>query len=198
MNTFWLKMAAGAVAIIVLIVVIGSLVPSGEKASDEPGFGDMVKRDRDKFLTKPEPAETPENDRQPSEGNANEMDQKPDDTTRPREPRAEQTREELTLYFKPLPEIEKVQAERLLNAAVPGRSMTRLPMNPGQAMVIPNCRRIIKNWPESWYAYRAKQILADLPEHVKRRNNVTEQEIDTSMYKEQRPGTQPYVVEQIK
>jgi len=198
MNTFWLKIAAGAVAIIVLIVVIGSLLPSGEKPADQPDFGDMVERDREKFLTKPKKVESREDEVKSGKDGKNEMGDQTNEVPGKRVLRTQETPREVTLYFKPLPEIEEIQAEKLLNAAVPGRSMTRLPMNPGQALVVPNCRQIIQRWPDSFYAYQAKQVLADLPERVKRRANITEQEIDVSMYKEQRPGTQPYVVKQIE
>lgn len=198
MNTFWLKVAAGALAIIVLILAIGILVPSGQKPADEPGFGDMVERDREKFLNKPEKVQTPEKQTRPAEDTARDTGEvnQPGETAGQKDSQANETAGEVTLYFKPLPEIEKVQAERLLNAAVPGRSMTRLPMNPGQSLVVKNCLRIIEKWPDSSYAYQAKLILADLPEQVRTRANITEKQIDTSMYKKQRPGTEPFVVQQ--
>ena len=78
--------------------------------------------------------------------------------------------------------------------AVPGRSIGRLPMT-GFSLMVPNCRQIIKRWPDSWYAYRAKQMLGDLPERYKMRYKVTEEETDLSMYYKQRPGTEPFNME---
>jgi len=69
-----------------------------------------------------------------------------------------------------------------------------LPMT-GFSLMVPNCRQIIKRWPDSWYAYRAKQMLGDLPERYKMRYKVTEEETDLSMYYKQRPGTEPFNME---
>ena len=82
----------------------------------------------------------------------------------------------------------------MLNVAVPGRSIGRLPMT-GYNLMVPNCREIIKRWPDSWYAYRAKQMLGDLPERYQTQYNITEKEKDLSMYYKQRPGTEPYTME---
>ena len=82
----------------------------------------------------------------------------------------------------------------MLNVAVPGRSIGRLPMT-GFTLMVPNCREIIQKWPDSWYAYRAKQMLGDLPERYKIRYKVTKEETDLSMYYKQRPGTEPFTME---
>jgi hypothetical protein len=78
--------------------------------------------------------------------------------------------------------------------AVPGRSIGRLPMT-GYNLMVPNCREIIKRWPDSWYAYRAKQMLGDLPQRYQMRYGVTKEEMDLSMYYKQRPGTEPFTME---
>jgi hypothetical protein len=98
------------------------------------------------------------------------------------------------LYFKPLDEIDNIEAERLLSVAVPGRSIGRLPMT-GSKLMVDNCRQIIRRWPDSFFAYRAKQLLADLPERDQRRYNVTKEELDVSRFAKSRPGTQPFKVE---
>ena len=98
------------------------------------------------------------------------------------------------LYFKPLSEIEQIEAERLLGVAVPGRSIGRLPMT-GFNLMVPNCRQIIEKWPESQYAYQARRLLADLQPRYQTRYNVTKEEINISMFYKQRPGTQPFTME---
>ena len=55
-----------------------------------------------------------------------------------------------------------VEAERLLNMAVPGRSIGRLPMT-GFKLMVDSCRTIISRWPDSRFANNAKLLLADLP-----------------------------------
>ena len=99
------------------------------------------------------------------------------------------------LYFKPLSEIETIEAERLLNVAVPGRSIGRLP-GTGYKLMVDNCREIIRRWPDSFYAFRAKQLLADMPERYQKRYNVTKKELDMSRFTKSRPGTQPVKVEE--
>jgi hypothetical protein len=99
------------------------------------------------------------------------------------------------LYFKELGEIEKIEAERLLNVAVPGRSIGRLPTT-GYKLMVDSCRTMISRWPDSFYAYRAKQMLADLPERYQQRYQVTEKEKDVSMFFKQRSGTKPFTIKE--
>jgi hypothetical protein len=96
-----------------------------------------------------------------------------------------------------LSEIDKIEAERFLNVAVPGRSIGRLPVT-GFRLMVDNCRRIIERWPDSWYAYRAKQMLADMPPRFRPRYHITEEELDLSRFAEPRAGTKPLVVETVK
>jgi len=190
MNTFWLKIAGIVVAIVVVVILIGVFSSNDESAqpsepSQEPKakpktFYDQAEQDKKKFLAKPKPA--------PDEAN-NKSATKP---TQPTEDQAKQPRK-ITLYFKELGEIDNIEAERLLNVAVPGRSIGRLPMT-GFSLMLQNCRRIIRKWPDSWYAFRAKQMLADMPPRYQTRYNVTKEEIDLSMYTKPRPGTKPFIV----
>ena len=194
MNTFWLKIAAGAVGIVVIIVLIGTFTSNGSKESKPPQaektFYDQVEEDKEKYLTEPKPQETQEQipaTQQPAENNTEAAPAQPTQT--PVEPP-----KPVTLYFKKLPEIDDIEAQRLLNVAVPGRSIGRLPMT-GYNLMVPNCREIIKRWPDSWYAYRAKQMFNDLPPRYQTQYNITQQEKDLSMYYKQRPGTEPFNME---
>ncbi len=189
MNTFWLKMAALAVLVIVGIVIIGMIASKSDPEPKQPetGFYGQVEKDKEKFLAEPrqQDANTTEPVAQPNRGPA------PQPVVRPVQPAKEPT----TLYFKELPEIDRIEAERLLNVAVPGRSIGRLPMT-GFKLMVDNCRVIIKRWPESWYAYRAQQLIIDMPERYHFRYKVTEQEKDLSRFAVQRPGTKPFVMEE--
>jgi hypothetical protein len=62
--------------------------------------------------------------------------------------------------------------------------------------MVQTCRQIISKWPDSWYAYRAKQMLIDMPERFRGRYNITQEELDISAFTKQRPGTEPYKVEE--
>ncbi|MHC4060295.1 MAG: hypothetical protein ACYSR6_01615 [Planctomycetota bacterium] len=191
MSTFWLKAAGVVVVVVGSIIVVLALLPSGNEPTPEPQpgqktFYDVTQEDREKFLTEPKPA--------------NSVDQKPPTPTyEPNEstgvaqhtPKPPET---VTLYFSELSEIEKIEAERLLQVAVPGRSIGRLPTT-GFNLMVQTCRQIIQRWPDSWYAYRAKQMLADMPERFRPRYRITEEELDLSRFAEPRPGTKPFVVE---
>lgn len=174
MNTSWLKITALILVIIAAIVLIKGL-PFSEKSEkaaetvDKPEtkqrtFYDQVEEDKKNFSAEPQPIE---------------------------QQTAQPSTEKITLYFRPLSEIDKIEAERLLSVAVPGRSIGRLPMA-GFKLMVDTCRQIISKWPDSWYAYRAKQMLADMPERFRPRYNITQQELDISEFSKQRPGTEPF------
>lgn len=183
MNTFWWKIGGLAVVIAVSVVLIRVFLPSeksepaAQPQAKDKTFYDMVERDKEKFLTEPEPAE--------------------ETTAQQKQTPVKQTPAKPTkLYFKPLSEMEEIEAERLLNVAVPGRSIGRLPMASGAGfrLMVDNCRTIIRKWPDSWYAYRAKQMLIDMPQRFRQQFKITKEELDISVFTKQRPGTEPFDV----
>jgi hypothetical protein len=206
MNTFWLKIAALAVVVVTVLVLIGVFTSSERSHPAEPQarpktFYDQVEKDREKFLVEPrsleeiaeEPAQEPAE--QPVKQQVQEQNQPPVIQTPPQpvqptvaKPPAQPTQ----LYFRPLSEIDKIEAERLLNVAVPGRSIGRLPIATDYQLMVEPCRQIISKWPDSRYAYRAKQLLADMPERFRGRYRITPQELDVSEFTKQRPGTEPF------
>jgi hypothetical protein len=198
MNTFWLKVA-GLVVLAVVGIVLVSVLTSGT-ADTEPEkpaktFYDQAEEDKERFLAEPQALDAlgPPAGAKPEQTKAE--TQSLESTPKGSEP-AEPSKPTV-LYFKPLSEIDTIEAERLLGVAVPGRSIGRLPMT-GYNLMVENCRQIIRRWPESWYAFRAKQLLADLPERYQTRYRITKQELDVSRYAESRPGTQPFKVEQSR
>jgi len=197
MNTFWLKVAAIAVGIVVVIVLVGVFTSSPQESAAPPPppsktIYDVAREDREKYLKEPEPAESTQPQTQEGESeNAEGASARSGDSGRPQPTQPKK----VTLYFAKLSEIEDIEAERLLHVAVPGRSIGRLPMT-GYNLMIENCRQIIQRWPDSWYAYRAKQMLADIPQRYHSRYHITEEELDMSMYAQPRPGTVPFVVEE--
>ncbi len=186
MNTFWLKIAGLAIAIVVIIVLISTFTSSSTQEPQQPRktFYDVAEQDRQKFLAKPQP---------PAEGkteteriaSARELSKPPEEAG------------PVTLYFRELSEIERIEAEKLLNTAVPGRSIGRLPMT-GFKLMVDCCRQIIQRWPDSWYAYRAKQMLADMPPRFRKRYRITEEELDLSRFAEPRPGTKPFIIKESR
>jgi hypothetical protein len=193
MNTFWLKIAALAIVVMVVIVLIGVFSPSGksrpaaEPQAKEKTFYDMVEKDKEKFLAEPQAVE-----KQVREQNQPADNQIPPEPVRPpavQSPAKPTQPVAQPLYFKLLSETDKIEAERLLNVAVPGRSIGRLPMT-GFKLMVDCCRQIISKWPDSWYAYRAKQLLIDMPERFRERYKITKEELDISEFTKQRPGTE--------
>jgi hypothetical protein len=136
-------------------------------------FSEQVERDKERFLTPPQPVNEPA-------------------AAQPAAPAATKSK---TIYVKELDEIEDVEAERLLNVAVPGLSIGRLPMS-GYSLMVSTCRQITQRWPDSHYAYTAKRMLAQLPEQSKQNYGITSQEVDTSIFEKARTGTQPYTVKE--
>lgn len=199
MNTFWLKIAGIAVVAVVLIILVGTFTGGEDNQPKEPpeeekGIYDMAERDKNKFLTEPEPVEPDSQDppSQPDTTVANQTDSPPAQPPKP----VQEPPKPVTLYFKPLNEIDEVEASRYLNAATPARSTARFRI--GVKNMVDNCRRIIKRWPDSWYAYKAKLMLDDIPERYHEQYKITEQERDVSMFTKPRPGTQPFTDEGSK
>ena len=190
MDTFWLKIVGFAVLVVGVIVLIGFLTSGTNEP--EKTFYDQVEEDKQRFLAEPQPLEVQEKTQVPEQNQGAESKEVAESVP-PAQKQVEEPKPTV-LYFKPLSEIEQIEAERLLSVAVPGRSIGRLPMT-GFNLMVPNCRQIIKRWPESQYAYQAKRLLADLPPRYQTRYNVTKEEIDISMFYKQRPGTQPFTME---
>jgi len=215
MNTIWLKIA-GVAVVLVIALVVGSKYMSGDdpsgpsqstssEAEQPKTVYDMAERDK-QFGEAPKPAEPTEAQPQPDQATAQ--------ATQPAEPAPKQPApaptpapsgivlpsnltQTTTLYFKPLGEIADLEAQRILPMATAGRSIGRLPMTHFKLMV-DGCRQILEKWPESKYAFRAKQMLEEMPERFWRNYKVTEEELDISMFLKQRPGTQPFTVEPIR
>ncbi len=197
MNTIWLKIAGAAVGIVVIVVLASNFLSEEVEKATEPdkGFSDQVQEDREKFLAPAEKVvdEAPSVEPAPP-ADANERVNPAEPVEQPTiEPTQQEPAQPKTLYFKPLGEIDKIEAERLLNAAVPGRSIGRLSVGFKQMTVDP-CRNIIRRWPDTYYAYQARRILGDLPPRFQTRYDITEEETDVSKFSEQRPGTQPFTL----
>jgi len=189
MNTFWLKIAGVAVLVVGVIFLISVFSPETDSAPEEPQktIYDQAEEDKQRFLTEPKEVDSAVQDQTTESKTVAERTQP---TVEPRKPQ-----EPVRLYFKELDEIDKIEAERLLSVAVPSRSIGRLPMT-GFKLMVDTSREIIRRWPDSWYAYRAKQMLADMPERYQQRYRVTEQEKDLSMFTIPRAGTKPFTIKE--
>lgn len=193
MNTFWLKMAGLGAVIVGLIILVNVFWQPEEKPEQPPKtFYDQAKEDRQRFLSEPEAVDSRE-EKPVSETTPQVSKQSQAAQNKTVAERVQPAKEPVELYFKELSEIDEIEAERLLNVAVPGRSIGRLPMT-GFKLMVDTCRQIIQRWPDSWYAYRAKQLLADMPPRFQKRYRVTEEEVSLSRFAKPRPGTKPFII----
>jgi len=193
MNTFWLKTAVLAIAVVAGIIVIGSFTGGDSEPKElEKTFYDKAEEDKQRFLAEPQALHAKEIGPVAEQGPAAVDSQAV--VPVPPTPRPIEPPEPTILYCRGLSEIDKIEAERLLNAAAPARSLGRLQI--GFNLMMQNCRQILRRWPDSWYAYRAKQMIADMPERFRERYKVTQKELDLSTFAEPRPGTRPFTVEE--
>jgi hypothetical protein len=192
MDTFWLKIVGFAILVVGVIVLIGFLT-SGTK-EPEKTFYDQVEEDKQKFLAEPQPLEVQEKTQVPEQNQRTESEEVAESVP-PAQKQVEEPKPTV-LYFKPLSEIEQIEAQRLLNAAVPARSLGRLQI--GFNLMMQNCRQILQRWPDSSYAYRAKKMIVDMPERFRDRYKVTKEELDLSTFAKPRPGTKPFTMEESR
>ena len=164
MNTFWLKVAAGVVAIVVIIIIVGAYLPKGEKKPEpQKTVYDVWEKDDQRLRADAQFKQPPTSPNQPTV-----PQQAPQLPTGVEPPRPQ---------FKELTEEEKIEAERLYEMAITERKMSRLPVMTPKKMV-DYCREIIRRWPDSEYAFKAKRLLADIPERYQQMYNITKEEID--------------------
>ncbi len=210
MNTIWLKIAAVAVVLVVALIVGSNFMsddsaPAPTEADPPETFYDKAERDK-QFMEEPKPAEPePQAQTQPPVEQPEQAAPSQPVQEAPPQPALQASRIVLpsnitkatTMYFKPMGEIEDFEAQRLLSTATTGRSIGRLPVTHFKLMV-QGCRQILQKWPDSWYAFRAKQMLEEMPERFRPNYKVTEQELDISKFLKQRRGTQPHTVEPLR
>ncbi|MBP7050791.1 MAG: hypothetical protein KBE65_07240 [Phycisphaerae bacterium] len=213
MGSIWVKIAGAVVVLVLVIVILGRLggdEPASGLAQKDKTFYDMAERDK-QFGEEPKAVQQP-----PAEAAQQPVAQEPAPTESPAQPPAQQPAQAeqqpvaqvpgvvlpssitkpTTLHFKPLDETEQVSAEQTLPWAVASRSIGRLPMMQYGPMV-KACRDILQRWPESWYAFRAKQMLEEVAERHAQ-YNITQQELDISRFLKPRQGTEPREVQPVQ
>jgi len=185
MNTIWLKMAAVAVAIVVVLILGSRFLADKPESGPSPAARqttdgaktvyDSFERDDQEFGVDGQSAE---------EQAAEETTPPTAQTTEPQESAsAEQApaAQASEPTFEKLSIEEEVQAQKLHSMALEERKRSRLPMMTPKLMV-DYCREIIQKWPSSEYAFQAKRMLADIPDRYKKMYNVTDQETDVSSF----------------
>ena len=166
-NTFWLKIAGLAVALIIGIIILASISSGPKSATETDGAPepkpktvyDVWERDDERLRAAPQPTE------QPKTTSSAPLPAEP----RPVEPSQPK--------FKKLSTEDEIEAKRLWEWALNQRKMGRLPVM-GYGQMVKACREIIRRWPQSEYAFKAKRALADLPEQYHKMYNITKEETD--------------------
>jgi len=173
MNTFWLKIAVLAVAVVGVIVLVGVFTSGTDSGPKEPQktVYDQWEQDDKKLTAEPQLREPtgPAPPVSPPEPN---LPVPPPNQAAPAE------KVELPQpQFKELSMEEDIEAQKLWIWAENQRKMGRLP-GMGYGQMVKACRDIIQRWPQSKYAFLAKRALADLPERYQQMYNITKEETD--------------------
>jgi hypothetical protein len=198
MNTSWLKIASAAIGILIIIVLVTMYMPGGNNESAkqpaEPNgpttFYDQAKKDRENFSV---PEQTDTGNAASGSQNPNEIGIQTPALIEVQQVPAKPASKEITIYVKQPTDMEKIEAEKEINIAVPMFSIGRLP-GPSYKTAIDAIRRILNRWPDSIYAYQAKRMLAKVPERDRNQYNVTPEEMNISMFSKPRAGTVPFPV----
>lgn len=177
MNTLWLKLAGIAVAVLIGVVLVAHLTGSDEAPAPEPAQPGPANKtvydtwaDDDKRLNAPVASPN-----QPQAGPPAAERAVP--ATQPEAPVPAQP----SPTFKPLEEEQRIRADQLWQMVLAQRKMGRLPvLSYGQ--MVQYCRQILREFPGSEVAYRAKLALADIPDAARRQHNVTQEELDLSEF----------------
>jgi hypothetical protein len=156
MNTVWLKIVALVVVIVAVIIVVNKIANHKPKPEEPVKTISDTWRNDEKRL-RAEPNMTPVVESNLSTG--------------------QQAIAPQPLKFKEMTEDEKAGADQLYELAIAQRKMGRLPGVSYGAMV-QYCREIIERYPGTEYAYKAKRMLADIPEREREKFHITNDEIN--------------------
>jgi len=212
-DSIWVKIAGAAVVVVVVIVVLGRF--TGDKPEPAPvekdkTFYDMADRDK-QFNEEPKPVEKPpaETAQQPAADPQAQPEQPAQETASPAQPAVAQVpgvvlpssiTQPTTLYFKPLSEEDDIAAQQILPYATAGRSIGRLPIMQ-YGLMMKAIEQIEQRWPDSWYCFRAKQMMEEITQYSDRyamMYKITPQRLDISKFLKPRRGTEPREVQPIR
>ena len=184
MSGVWIKIAIFAILVVGVIVGISVLSPGEKPGPQGPqNYAEQVAEDRAKFEIDYENQSLPE--QQPAKPAPQEPAEQPQTPPAAAQPPAVQQPAPKPVKFVELEDIEdQVSAERLYQQALTQRSMGRLPGVGKYRRMVQFCRQIIKQYPGTVYAYRAKQMMADIPHSYQEDLGVTAEELDLSEFTE--------------
>lgn len=174
MNTFWLKIALVVAVIIGVVILVNAFMEQVEEDTQvEKTFNDVIEEDDKRLRAEPEPVEPPKQE-EPVVAEEAKVVEKPAEPVEKVEPAKP--------VFKELAEHERIDAEKHLEWAIQNRKIGRLP-GPAYKPMVDSCRYLIQKYPDSVYAFKAKRMLADIPERFRSRYKITDEEIDLGDFK---------------
>jgi type IV secretory pathway VirB10-like protein len=176
----WFKIAIVIAVVVVLIVLVGKFLPSGPKSPPQPEktFYDVAKEDDKRLRAEPNIKDVTASKPPVASGVERPA------PVQPAQRNETQPVAEAKLKFKELSEDEQVGAEELFEMAITSRKMGRLPMITYGQMVN-YCRQIIQRFPGSEFDFKARRMLADIPEQYRSQYKITAEEIDLSKWPRQ-------------
>jgi type IV secretory pathway VirB10-like protein len=168
----WFKIAIVIAVVVVLIVLVGKFLPSGQKSPPQPEktYYDVIREDDKRLRAEPNIKDA--------------IASKPPAPVQPAQQNEAQPVAEVKLKFNELSQEEQVDAERLFEMALTSRKMGRLPVITYGQMV-DYCRQIIQRFPGSEFDFKARRMLADIPEQYRSQYKITPEEIDLSKWPRQ-------------
>ncbi len=164
MNTFWLKIAALVIIIIIGVVLLANFLSSGiEEATDFERVEKLVEAQEAKFQA--ELAEAELKAKQAKQAKAKRADVK-QPTVQPKPDEIEQLQQNL-------------QAQKLYQWAETEFRIARKPLM-SYKRCVDFCRQIIQRWPDSPEAAKARVLLRRIPERYRKQYNITDEEMGIS------------------
>ena len=152
-----------------LIILVNKFLSSESEPKPKPKtFYQVIAEDDKRLRAEPEFVELPKTEQQSP----------PVDRQKPV---AKQAVEPPKPKLRELSEIEKVEAERLFEFALQQRKIGRLP-GTGFKPMVDVCREIIRKFPGSEFDYKARRMLADIPQRYRKTYKITEEEIDLTRF----------------
>ncbi len=163
MNTFWLKIAALVIIIIIGVVLLANFLSSGiDEATDFERVEKLVEAQEARFQ-----AELAEAELKAKQAKAKGADVKqPAVQPQPPKPQPDEM-EQLQ---------QNVEASRLYQWAEREFRIARKPLM-SYKRCVDFCRQIIQRWPDSPEAAKARVLLRRIPERYRRQYNITDEEM---------------------
>lgn len=178
MDNWWARIAVVVIVIVAAVVIARKFLPSESERSAEPAaktFQDVIAED-DRTLRAEPKFEDIKQAEQPVA-----IEPKPQPTPEFKGLSETEPEPQPAPKFKELSEVEKVEAERLFEFALQQRKIGRLPVT-GYKPMVDACREIIRKFQGSKFDYKARRMLADIPERYRRRYKITKEEIDLTRF----------------